>query len=124
MFEGLAEDADLNVDHVAADPLAAHAHEGETIPNDDQHPLKAGDAMPDKPLPRTRADPSAQPQRIVTGRKPSEEERKAEWENAKAEAGKKPKYGHDGSYRAPRNPEERLRSGVPYSACSANYDVC
>lgn len=116
MFEGLAEDADLSVDHVAADPMAVHAHDGESVPNDDQHPLKAGDAVPNKPLGRNRADPNAQPQRIVTGRKPTEEERKAEWESAKAEANKRPKYGHDGSYRAPRNPEERLRSGVPYSA--------
>nr|XP_018264522.1 uncharacterized protein I303_02692 [Kwoniella dejecticola CBS 10117]OBR86680.1 hypothetical protein I303_02692 [Kwoniella dejecticola CBS 10117] len=113
-FEGLSDDADLSKDHVAHDPLDVHSHLPGDGPSDVPPPgaestLKPGDEVDPPPkIPIQRADPSAQPQRIL---KAAGNAVKEEWESAK-EAVKGEKYSGHGR---PRNSEERLKAGVPYS---------
>ncbi|WWD16657.1 hypothetical protein CI109_101087 [Kwoniella shandongensis] len=112
IFEGLNEQADLAKDHVAADPLDEHAHapgEGPADPvpiAEGEGALKPGDEVDAPPRPK-RVDPAAAPQRILNAGGA-----KDEWESAKQVAQGQP--GYDGHGR-PRSPEERLRTGVPYS---------
>ncbi|ODN80739.1 hypothetical protein, variant [Cryptococcus amylolentus CBS 6039] len=114
-FEGLSNDANLEKDHVAADPLDHHAHApGEGPPADDIPPLAEGeenlkpgdevDPPAPKPVVPKRVDPDAAPQRILDGGKVGD------LEGLKEVAQGQPGYGGG----RPRTPEERLRSGVPY----------
>ncbi|WVQ79039.1 hypothetical protein IAT38_001131 [Cryptococcus sp. DSM 104549] len=113
-FEGLPQDADLSKDHVAPDPLDAHAHapgEGPEatatdpadIPAKPESTLQPGDEVDAPPRPK-RVDPGASPQRIMRGG------HREELEDLKEVAKGQPGYGGG----RPRSPEERLRSGVPY----------
>ncbi|WRT65518.1 uncharacterized protein IL334_002463 [Kwoniella shivajii] len=112
-FEGLAEDADITKDHVAHDPLDIHAHaEGEgpsDTPPEPESTLQPGDEVEAPPRPK-RVDPNAQPQRIMDA---AGSKLKEGWESAKeAVVEKGSKYEGHGR---PRNVEERLKAGVPYS---------
>ncbi len=113
VFEGLAPGADLSQDHVAADPLDIHEHapgEGPTSVAEGKKPrvtLEAGDEVPPPPK-LHREDPGASPQRIQRGKGPD----KDTWESAKAAVSGQ---GYGPEHGRPRSPEERLRTGVPYS---------
>ncbi|WVR03980.1 hypothetical protein IAU60_000979 [Kwoniella sp. DSM 27419] len=114
-FEGLANDADLSKDHVAHDPLDVHAHASGEGPSGaaatPQQTLKPGDEVDPRPAGGVhtieRANPAAQPQRIMNG-----DSARPVWDAAKEAAKAAP--GYDGHAR-PRNAEERLRAGVPYT---------
>ncbi|ORY23425.1 hypothetical protein BCR39DRAFT_582863 [Naematelia encephala] len=111
-FEGLPETADLTEDHVASDPLDEHAHEEGEGPSDappiPESTLQPGDPAPPPPPRIERMSPGAQPQRFQKGKEPGREA----WIAAK-EAALGGEYGDE--LGRPRNPVERLRSGVPYS---------
>lgn len=127
-FQGLPQDANLEKDHVAADPLDEHAHDaGQGPPADsssasldsDNDPsiveklkdLKAGDEVPDLPKSNPkRVSPGAAPNRIDHAS--AGDVRRQELYEAKEKAGGRE---HDvGSHGVPRTAEERLRAGVPY----------
>ncbi|WWC68791.1 uncharacterized protein I206_102726 [Kwoniella pini CBS 10737] len=114
-FEGLSEDADLSKDHVAQDPLDIHSHlpgDGPSDVSENSEPestLKAGDEIDSPPKPiLQRIDPLAQPQRIL---KNAGNIMKEEWKSAKEAVNGESYSGHG----RPRNSEERLKAGVPYS---------
>ncbi|KAK6907154.1 hypothetical protein I203_101144 [Kwoniella mangroviensis CBS 8507] len=121
-FEGLSDDADLSKDHVAHDPLDVHSHlpgDGPSdVPPQPESTLKPGDEVDPPPQQKIqRVDPLAQPQRIIKAN--SEQVKKEEWDSAKQAAQGEKYEGHG----RPRNSQERLKSGVPYSKFTGQFRV-
>jgi hypothetical protein len=123
VFEGLPETADLAKDHVVEDPLDSHAHapgegpEPTSVVGDDQAAapsvaLKAGDEVPPPPK-LVRQDPGASPSRMKMGKTGGGLDKEDLDGLKEGVAGAR----HDAHSR-PRNAEERLRAGVPYSELS------
>lgn len=114
-YKGLAEDADLDTDRAVHDPLDEHAHGSQDPPvaNDSGKGAQqafvptAGGILPRRP------DGSAQSRPARIDRSKPDLSGKENWAK---EAKNRPGYGESDFHR-PRNAEDRLRKGVPYSSC-------
>lgn len=116
-YKGLEEGADLDTDRAVHDPLDQHAHGSQDPPiaNDSGEGAQqafiptAGGILPRRP------EGSAQSRPARIDRSKPDLSGKGELNNWAKEAKNRPGYGESDFHR-PRNAEDRLRKGVPYSS--------
>lgn len=115
-YKGLEEGADLDTDRAVHDPLDEHAHGSQDPPiaNDSGKDQQAFIPTAGGILPR-RPEGSAQSRPARIDRSKPDLSGKGDLNNWAKEAKNRPGYGENDFHR-PRNAEDRLRKGVPYSS--------